>query len=319
MTPYDIQNQFELVKQEVAKVIVGQYDVVDGTMLALFSHGHVLIEGPPGLGKTLLANVLGRVLHCDNRRVQCTPDLMPGDLVGHSVFDMKEQRFIYRKGPVFTNILLADEVNRATPKTQSAMLECLQERQVTVDGKTYPIASPFVTLATQNPLEYEGTYPLPEAQVDRFMFKLLVDYPSQAEEAEILARYQAGVDLFDLDALGVQPILKGDTINAIIKACTQIGVRPNVLEYISNIVTKTRDWPGIAVGASPRASVALLMGARASAATRGRDYVTPDDVLKIAPWALRHRIKLTPDSVIHGTKPDDVLQRIFDSVEVPRG
>lgn len=319
MTPYDIQKQFELVREEVAKVIVGQHEVVQGTMLALFAHGHVLLEGPPGLGKTLLANVLGKVLACDYKRVQCTPDLMPGDLVGHSVFDMKEQRFVYRKGPVFTNILLADEVNRATPKTQSAMLECLQERQVTVDGKTYPISPPFVTLATQNPLEYEGTYPLPEAQVDRFMFKLLVDYPSQKEETEILNRYEKGIDLFDLDALGVQSVVQKSSILAAIDACKKIGIQPNVIEFISQLVTKTRDWPGIAIGASPRASVAILMGARANAATQGRDYVTPDDVLQIAPWALRHRIKLTPDSIIHETKPDEVLSEIFASVEVPRG
>jgi len=257
MSPTEIQQKFETIREEIAKVIEGQHDVVEGTLLALFSHGHVLIEGPPGLGKTLLANVLGRVLSCDFRRVQCTPDLMPGDLVGHSVFDMKEQRFVFRPGPVFTNVLLADEVNRATPKTQSAMLECLQERQVTVDGKTYPIEQPFVTMATQNPLEYEGTYPLPEAQVDRFMFKLLIDYPSQEEETRILERYERGVS--------------------------------------------------------------LLMGGRACAAIRGRDYVTPDDVLRIAPWALRHRIRLTPDAVIQEVTPDEILTKIFDSVEVPRG
>ncbi|MBN2525749.1 MAG: MoxR family ATPase [Deltaproteobacteria bacterium] len=318
MTPLEIQRIFETVKMEMGKVIVGQDDLVEGVMLALFSHGHVLIEGPPGLGKTLLVNTLATVLDCDSRRVQCTPDLMPGDLVGHSVFDMKEQRFIYRQGPVFTNILLADEVNRATPKTQSAMLECLQERQVSVDGKTYPIEPPFVTLATQNPLEYEGTYPLPEAQVDRFMFKLLVGYPSIREETLILARYQMGKNLFDMAAMGVRKMVSKQLILETIDACTAIDVSEKVLGYIASIVTKTRDWPGITVGASPRASVAMLMGARAAAAVLGREYVTPDDARRIAPWCLRHRIRLSPDSVIRGVQPDDVLKQLFDSVEVPR-
>jgi MoxR-like ATPase len=318
MTPLEIQRIFETVKNEMGKVIVGQDDLVEGVMLALFSHGHVLIEGPPGLGKTLLVNTLATVLDCNSKRVQCTPDLMPGDLVGHSVFDMKEQRFVYRQGPVFTNILLADEINRATPKTQSAMLECLQERQVSIDGKTYPIEPPFVTLATQNPLEYEGTYPLPEAQVDRFMFKLLVDYPSVTEETEILTRYQAGKNLFDMAAMGVRRMVDKQLIIDTINACTAITVSPRVLGYIAAIVTRTRDWPGITVGASPRASVAMLMGARAAAAIQGREYVTPDDVRRIAPWCLRHRIRLSPDSVIRGVAPDDVLNQLFESIEVPR-
>ena len=319
MNPKEIQSAFERVRDEVAKVIVGQEDVVEGTLVALFAHGHVLIEGAPGLGKTLLVNALGRALSCDFRRVQSTPDLMPADLIGHSVFDMKEQRFVYRPGPVFTNILLADEVNRATPKTQAAMLECLQERQVTVDGKTYRIELPFVALATQNPLEYEGTYPLPEAQVDRFMFKLLAGYPTQAEEVRILERYEGGVDLFDMDAMGVEAVLSREQILEGIAACERVRAAPQVLDYVTQIVTRTRQWPGIAVGASPRASVAMLVGGRVAAAVRGRDFVTPDDVLHIAPWCLRHRIRLTPDAVIQETTADEILRRVFDSVEVPRG
>jgi MoxR-like ATPase len=318
MIPYDIQAGFERVREEIAKVIVGQEQVVEGTMLALFAHGHVLIEGAPGLGKTLLANALGRVLSCHFRRVQCTPDLMPADLVGHSVFDTRKQEFVFRPGPVFTNILLADEVNRATPKTQSAMLEALQERQVTQDGTTYPIDPPFVTLATQNPLEYEGTYPLPEAQVDRFMFKLLIDYPSQTEETAILVRYEQGTDLFELDALGVRPVMDRSAILATIGACKKVRATPEILDYITRIVTRTRDWTGIAVGASPRASVAILTAARTSAAVRGRDYVTPDDIRHIAPWALRHRIRLTPEAIVQETTADDILSSIFNSVEVPR-
>jgi MoxR-like ATPase len=314
----EIEQMFEAVRAEVAKIIVGQHDIVEGLMLALLAHGHVLIEGAPGLGKTLLANALGRVLSCQFRRVQCTPDLMPADLVGFSVFDSTQQAFVFRPGPVFTNILLADEVNRATPKTQSAMLEALQERQVTNDGRTYPISAPFVTVATQNPLEYEGTYPLPEAQVDRFMFKLLIDYPSQAEEQQILARYEKGIDLFDMEALGIRPVLDKTQILAAIAACKTVRIEESVLAYITAIVSRTRQWPGIAIGASPRASVAMLMASRACAAVRGRDYVTPDDVLHIAPWALRHRIRLTPDVIIQETTPDRVLRQVFESVEVPR-
>jgi len=319
MNPMEIQKAFERIRDEVGKVIVGQDDVVEGVMLAMFAHGHVLLEGPPGLGKTLLANAVGRAISCSFRRVQCTPDLMPGDLVGHSVFDMREQTFVFRPGPVFTNILLADEVNRATPKTQSAMLECLQERQVTTDATTYPITPPFITIATQNPLEYEGTYPLPEAQVDRFMFKLLVDYPSQAEETRILERYERGVDLFDMEALGVKPVMGRQEILGVIDACKGVKAEARVLDFVTRLTAKTRDWPGIAVGASPRASVAMLMGGRACAAIRGRDYVTPDDVLHIAPWTLRHRVRLTPDAVIQETTPDDILKRVFEAVEVPRG
>jgi MoxR-like ATPase len=319
MTPNEIESGFERIREQIAKVIVGQHEVVEGALLALLAHGHVLIEGAPGLGKTLLANAVGRSLSCEFNRVQCTPDLMPADLVGHSVFETKEQRFVFRPGPVFTNVLLADEVNRATPKTQSAMLECLQERQVTVDGSTYLIDPPFIALATQNPLEYEGTYPLPEAQVDRFMFKLLIDYPERSEELAILEKYERGIDLFDMEAAGVKPVLDRDRVLEMIAACRGVRVAPQVLGYITEIVGRTRDWPGIAVGASPRASVAMLMGARASAAVRGRDYATPDDVRHIASWTLRHRVRLTPDAVIQETSPDELLERIFESVEVPRG
>ena len=315
----EVQSCFSKITKELSKVIVGQEEVVEGTMLALFAHGHVLIEGAPGLGKTLLANALGRVLSCQFRRVQCTPDLMPSDLVGHSIFDKQKQSFEFRPGPVFTNILLADEVNRATPKTQSAMLEALQEKQVTFDGATYAIDPPFVTLATQNPLEYEGTYPLPEAQVDRFMFKLLIDYPDEAEETEILSRYERGVDLFDFDAVGLVSVAEKTEILDAIDACRNVRAEPQILSFITSLVTKTRKWPGIAVGASPRASVAILMAARASAAVRGRDYITPDDVVHVAPWALRHRIRLTPDMVIQEISPDQILQNIFQTVEVPRG
>jgi MoxR-like ATPase len=318
MHPNEIETSYNSIRQEIGKIIVGQDEVVEGALLALFAHGHVLIEGAPGLGKTLLANTLAKALSCQFRRVQCTPDLMPADLVGHSIFDSKLQEFVFRPGPVFTNVLLADEVNRATPKTQSAMLEALQERQVTVDGATYPIEPPFITLATQNPLEYEGTYPLPEAQVDRFMFKLLIDYPTLEDETEILRRYETGADLFDMEGMNVNPVLDGGQIIAAIQACAKVRAEPQILGYIARLVTATRDWPGIAIGASPRSSVSILMASRASAAVRGRDYVTPDDVRHIAPWALRHRIRLTPEAIIRETRPDDILGMVFETTEVPR-
>ena len=318
MNPQDIQQAYDRIVAEIGKVIVGQDDLVEGVLLALFANGHVLIEAPPGLGKTLLVNTLATALDCQNRRIQCTPDLMPGDLVGHSVFDMKEQRFIYRPGPVFTNVLLADEINRATPKTQSAMLECLQERQVSVDGKTYPIEAPFITMATQNPIEYEGTYPLPEAQVDRFMFKLLAGYPTVEEETEILRRYSEGRDLFNMKAMGVAAVIQKGQILAIMEACTRVTAKPGVLTYIAAITTATRDWPGLSIGASPRASVSMLMAARAAAAVRGREYVIPDDVKSVAVPCLRHRIRLSTDSLIRGVVADDVLAQVLNSVEVPR-
>jgi MoxR-like ATPase len=318
MTPIEIQQMYERIKSETAKVIVGQEDLIEGVLIALFSNGHVLIEGPPGLGKTLLVNTLSHVLGCDSKRVQCTPDLMPGDLTGHSIFDMKEQKFVYRPGPVFTNLLLADEINRATPKTQSAMLECLQERQVSVDAKTYKLEEPFITLATQNPLEYEGTYPLPEAQVDRFMFKLLAEYPSVEEESNILARYQGGNDLFDIESMGVQKMVDRQMLLLAIAGVKEIAVSAQLLKYIAQIVAETRQWNDISVGASPRASVAILMGAKAAAAIEGREYVIPDDIQYVGKWCLRHRIRLASDALIRGVREDDVLAEVIKKIEVPR-
>jgi MoxR-like ATPase len=313
-----IEAAFEKAVAEIAKVFVGQDELVEGVLIALFSEGNVLIEGVPGLGKTLLVNTLSRVLSCEFRRIQFTPDLMPSDVTGHSIYDMKDKEFTFNPGPIFTNLLLADEINRAPAKTQSSLLEAMQERQVTVDGTTYALDRPFITIATQNPLEQEGTYPLPEAQLDRFMFKLLVDYPSQKQENEILAQYAAGKDNRNLDQFGLQQVLKSEDVLKVQRAITSIIVEPSVIHYITNIVNKTRNWHSIDVGASPRASVNILLAARAMAACRGRDFVVPDDVKDLSVWVLRHRIRLRPDVEIEGLSTDDVVKEILDSVEAPR-
>lgn len=309
---------FEKTRAEVAKVIVGQERLVEGVLVALFSEGSVLLEGAPGLGKTLLVNVLARTVSCHFRRIQFTPDLMPSDLTGHSVFDMKEQEFHFKPGPVFTNLLLTDEINRSPPKTQSALLEVMQERQVTVDGKSYRLKRPFLVLATQNPLEHEGTYPLPEAQVDRFMFKLLVDYPSLEEEGQILGHYAAGRDPRDLSGFDLKPVMQADEVLEIQRATNTVIVEPSILRYITEIVAKTRSWHSVAVGSSPRGSVNLLLASRVLAACRGRNFVVPDDVKEVAPGVLRHRLILRSEAEIEGESADGVVGQILDSVPAPR-
>jgi MoxR-like ATPase len=313
-----IESLFERTCGEIARVFVGQHELVEAVLVALFSEGNVLIEGVPGLGKTLLVNTLGRVLACDFRRIQFTPDLMPSDVTGHSVYNMKSLEFTFNRGPVFTNLLLGDEINRAPAKTQSALLEAMQERQVTVDGTTYVLERPFIVIATQNPLEQEGTYPLPEAQLDRFMFKLLVDYPPQEEENGILQHYAAGKDVRNLDRFGLQRVMQAQDVRAVQDAVPGVIVEPSIIEYISSIVRKTRTWHTVEVGASPRAGVNMLLGARAMAACRGRDFVVPDDVKELAPWVLRHRLRLRPDAEIEGHHADGVVREILDSVEAPR-
>jgi MoxR-like ATPase len=309
---------FEATRKEVAKVIVGQEELVEGVLVALFAEGSVLLEGPPGLGKTLLVNVLSRSVSCHFRRIQFTPDLMPSDLTGHSVFDMKEQEFHFKPGPVFTNLLLTDEINRSPPKTQSALLEVMQERQVTADGKTYRLRRPFLVLATQNPLEHEGTYPLPEAQIDRFMFKLLVDYPTVDQEIEILQHYAAGRDPRELAGFNLSTVMSADDVVAIQDSTAKVIVEPKVIGYITEIVAKTRSWHSVLVGASPRGSVNLLIASRVLAACRGRDFVTPDDVKEVAPWALRHRLILRSEAEIEGETSDAVVSQILESVTAPR-
>lgn len=313
-----IADHFQRATAEIGKVLVGQHDLVEGTLIALFCEGNVLIEGVPGLGKTLLVNTLSRVLSCGFKRVQFTPDLMPSDLTGHSIYNLAERQFHFSPGPIFTNLLLADEINRAPAKTQSALLEAMQERQVSVDGTTYPLQRPFITIATQNPLEQEGTYPLPEAQLDRFMFKLMVDYPSVEDEQNILKHYAEGRDARDLSRFGLQPALSGAQVIEIQQAITQVIVEPSILAYITNIITRTRNWHSIAVGASPRAGVNILLASRALAACNGRNYVVPDDVKELSPWVLRHRLRLRPEAEIEGVTADDTVRELLDAVEAPR-
>lgn len=313
-----IARAYERISEEIEKVFVGQSELVEGVLIALFAEGNVLIEGVPGLGKTLLVNALARTIDCDFRRIQFTPDLMPSDVTGHSIFDMKDQQFTFEPGPVFTNLLLADEINRAPAKTQSSLLEAMQERQVTVDGTTYALSAPFMTIATQNPIEQEGTYPLPEAQLDRFMFKLLVEYPPQEVEQEILGLYASGRDSRRLEDFELNPILKGEHVITIQSAICRVIVEDPIIEYITSIVTRTRSWPGVEVGASPRASVNLLLASRALAACSGRDFVVPDDVKHIAPWVLRHRLRLQPEIEIEGIGNEDVIRELLESVEAPR-
>ncbi|MBI3864580.1 MAG: MoxR family ATPase [Planctomycetia bacterium] len=313
-----VAERFQRATEEIGKVLVGQHDLVEATLVALFSEGNILIEGVPGLGKTLLVNTLSKVLSCGFKRVQFTPDLIPSDLTGHSIYNMADRQFTFNRGPIFTNLLLADEINRAPAKTQSALLEAMQERQVTVDGVTYPLDRPFITIATQNPLEQEGTYPLPEAQLDRFMFKLLVGYPATTEEQTILQHYAEGRDARDLSRFNLQEVLSGPQVLEVQQACLGVIVEPSIINYITAIVARTRNWHSVAVGASPRAGVNMLLAARAMSACQGRNFVVPDDVKELAPWVLRHRIRLRPEAEIEGVSPDDTVREILDAVEAPR-
>jgi MoxR-like ATPase len=313
-----VAERFQKATEEIGKVLVGQHELVEATLIALFCEGNVLIEGVPGLGKTLLVNTLSKVLSCGFKRVQFTPDLMPSDLTGHSIFNLADQQFHFNAGPIFTNLLLADEINRAPAKTQSALLEAMQERQVTVDGTTYPMARPFLTIATQNPLEQEGTYPLPEAQLDRFMFKLLVSYPTIPEEQDILQHFADGRDVRDLSRFNLETVLTGPQVLEAQEACNAVIVEPSIINYITSIITRTRNWHSVAVGASPRAGVNILLAARAMAACNGRNFVVPDDVKELSPWVLRHRLRLRPEAEIEGISPDDSIREILDAVEAPR-
>jgi MoxR-like ATPase len=307
----------EAIRREVAKVLVGQEEIVEGVLIALVARGHVLIEGVPGLGKTLLVRTLSQVLSLCFKRIQFTPDLMPSDVTGNKVFDPKQSELVFRPGPVFTQLLLADEINRAPAKTQSALLEAMQEYTVTMDGQPYALPRPFITMATQNPVESQGTYPLPEAQLDRFMFKLNMTYPAKAEENRILQNYAAGFDAGDLRGADLKPVCDAATIAELQQHASRVRVDERVVDYITSVVGQTRNWGSLYLGASPRASVTLLLTSRISAAIAGRNYVNPDDVRRLAPWTLRHRVILNPDAEIEGLTADDVVGQILAAVEVP--
>lgn len=313
-----LAEQVGRVREEVSKAFIGQADVLDQILVALLAGGHVLIEGVPGLGKTLLVRALGQALELDYARVQFTPDLMPSDVSGHAVYDPKTESFKIRRGPIFTNLLLADEINRAPAKTQSALLEVMQEGQVTIEGKSFELAPPFMALATQNPVEQEGTYPLPEAQLDRFLLKILIDYPALEDEKRMVDAITTGRAASDFDLSQVQRVLGAEDVVAMQRGTARVTVDEQVIDYAVRIVAATRKWPGLSLGAGPRGSLALVRAARAQAVLQGRDFVTPDDVREIAMPALRHRIWLAPELQIEGQTPDDVLRALLAKVEAPR-
>jgi MoxR-like ATPase len=308
---------FDRITAEIRKIFVGQDELVLGTLVALFSNGHVLIESVPGLGKTLFVRTLGRTLGCQFGRIQFTADLMPSDITGAPVFNMKTQEFHFMPGPVFTQLLLADEINRSPAKTHAALLEIMQAYRVTVERTSHKIERPFLVMATQNPIESEGTYNLPEAQLDRFMFKLVIDYPSAEEEADILAMHSVQVEL-DQRLEQVQTVTSPAEIVAATQRNGQVFVDPKLLNYVNALVRQTRQYPQFHLGASPRAGIALMQGARTLAAFRGRDYAVPDDVVELALPALRHRVILSAEAEVEGHSVDEVLHDVIASVEVPR-
>jgi MoxR-like ATPase len=305
------------IRGEFGKVIIGQREVVDQLILVLVCGGHALMEGVPGIGKTLAVKTLARICGLGFQRIQCTADLMPADVIGTNIFNMATSTFSLHRGPVFTDLLLVDEINRTSPRTQAALLESMEERQVTIDGTRYPLSSDFTVLATQNPIEFEGTYPLPEAQLDRFLLKIRVAYPSEKEEAEILARYEMGFDPRRLDEMPIVPIERS-VLDAARQEVAKVRVEPALYTYLVNLVRRTRDFPAISLGASPRAAIGLFAVARALAGMEGRDFLIPDDVKSAAPAVLRHRILLKPEADLEGLTADRAIAEVLAAVQVPK-
>tara|TARA_R100001143_G_scaffold7062_1_gene9281 strand:- start:593 stop:1606 length:1014 start_codon:yes stop_codon:yes gene_type:complete len=308
----------QALRHELHKAVIGQHDVVDGLLTALIAGGHVLVEGVPGLGKTLLVRALARCFRGDFARIQFTPDLMPSDITGHAIYDMASEQFKLRKGPVFTNLLLADEINRAPAKTQAALLEVMQERQVTLEGRALAAPQPFLVMATQNPIEQEGTYPLPEAELDRFMLMLRMDYPQADEELTLVRQVTRSVRTDILDVSGLRVLLQAKDVQALQKIASDLPLDDQVLDYAVRLARATRSWPGLALGAGPRASIALVRCARARALLRGGDFVVPDDVKGCALAVLRHRVRLSPELDIEGTSVDQLLQQLLEQIAAPR-
>jgi len=314
----ELRQRLGRVRTEVAKAVVGQDAAVTGLVIALLCRGHVLLEGVPGVAKTLLVRTLSGALDLGTKRVQFTPDLMPGDVTGSLVYDARTAEFSFREGPVFTNLLLADEINRTPPKTQASLLEAMEERQVSVDGVSRPLPDPFLVIATQNPVEYEGTYPLPEAQLDRFLLKLLLPLPERHDEIEVLSRHSTGFDPRDLAAAGVGPVADAAVLESARAEVAKVQVSPEVLGYIVDVCRATRQSPSLSLGVSPRGATALLATSRAWAWLSGRTYVTPDDVKALAHPTLRHRVQLRPEAELEGVNAETVLDTVLASVPVPR-
>ena len=306
------------IQNELRKVIVGQDEAIEQMLVALLAEGHVLVEGVPGTAKTLTVKTLARIVNAGFGRIQFTPDLMPSDITGTNVFNLATTAFNLRRGPVFTDILLADEINRTPPKTQAALLEAMEERQVTIDGEAHALSPMFTVLATENPIEYEGTYPLPEAQLDRFLLKILLPYPAADEEHQVVARWDSGFNARRLDLVDIQPLSDADAILRCRAEIRGLRMEPGVQRYIVDIVRRTRDHPAVHYGASPRAAVALLLCAKALSSIRGRDFSTPDDVRDIARPVLRHRLTLRAEAELDGATPDSVITDILQTAEVPR-
>ena len=308
----------QALRAELQKALIGQTAVIDDVLGALIAGGHVLVEGVPGLGKTLLVRALARCFGGEFARIQFTPDLMPSDVTGHAVYDLASEQFKLRKGPVFTNLLLADEINRAPAKTQAALLEVMQERQVTLEGRALSVPQPFMVLATQNPIEQEGTYPLPEAELDRFMLKLRMDYPEQGEELHMVRQVARSSKADMLEVTPLRTLLQARDLLALQKIASDLAIDEQVLDYAVRIARATRSWPGLALGAGPRASIALVRCGRARALLRGGDFVVPDDIKGCALAVLRHRVRLAPELDIEGLSVDQVLQQLLDQIPAPR-
>ncbi|MFN7017898.1 MAG: AAA family ATPase [Fimbriimonadales bacterium] len=306
------------VEEQIGRVIIGQQRVIEQALCALLADGHILIEGVPGIAKTLLVRVIAQTLGLQFRRVQFTPDLMPSDLIGTTVYDARSGEFRVRYGPIFANLILADEVNRTPPKTQSALLEAMEERRVTIDGVSHPLPTPFMVFATQNPIEYEGTYPLPEAQLDRFLLKVVMDYPSEDEERAILKLHDEGFRAHQLEQIGLTPVMGAEELAQVRAVVRAVQVSDEVRDYILQIVRRTRQNDYLLVGASPRAGIALLLVSKALAALRGRGFVTPDDVKQMALPVLRHRLILKPEAEVEGLSADRILTSILEATPVPR-
>lgn len=311
-----LNNAVQSIHAEIKKVIVGQDDMVKMIIAAILADGHVIIEGAPGVAKTLTARLVAKSIDVQFSRIQFTPDLMPSDVLGTSIFNPKDSRFEFKRGPVFSNIVLIDEINRAPAKTQAALFEIMEERQVTMDGQTYAMEPPFMVVATQNPIEYEGTYRLPEAQLDRFLFKINVPYPNEEQEYKILARFH---ELGNTQALaGISAVLTAQQIKEVRQLVKNIIVEEKLLQFIAKLIVTTRNHKSIFLGASPRASLAIMNAAKAIAGMSGRDFVIPDDIVYVTPYVLRHRILLTPEKEMEGITTDDVIQQVIHSLEIPR-